>query len=155
MVSVTYTCISLHIKTFECFTHFHFYGLAWLHEYCLLEGTTLLFSLQQLCLLCSVLLLCVQKRAILQPVTTRMRTNGHSIHPKKWKAIKNGKRKTPIFLEKKKESARLLLKSQTKKEPLHFFPILLWHRLKILANQGLFKAFHREIPNDFIATFRL
>ena len=59
------------------------------------------------------------------------------------------------FFWRKKESARLLLKSQTKKEPLHFFPYSALAQVKKPGKPGLFKAFHREIPNDFIATFRL
>ena len=57
------TPVSHYIKNFRVFyPHFHFYGLAWLHE-CLLEGgTTLLFSLQQLCLCCVLSSSCVSKK---------------------------------------------------------------------------------------------
>ena len=43
------------------------------------------------------------------------------------------------FFWRKKESARLLLKSQTKKEPLHFFPHSALVQVKNLANQGCSK----------------
>ena len=90
------------------------------------------------CAVCCPPLVC-PKKAILQPVTTRMRTNGHSIHPKKWKAIKNGKRKTPIFLEKKRIGQASTKISNKKGAVAFFFLILLWHRLKNLANQGCSK----------------
>ena len=81
---VAYTCISLHIKTFECFTRISIFTV-WLGfmSACWREEQPFYFPYNNsVCAVCCPPLVC-PKKAILQPVTTRMRTNGHSIHPKK------------------------------------------------------------------------